>query len=173
MRIAIILFKALCFRLSCSVAAGLIVFLFCNPLWGYIPQHHVQFQPSAVFLPADNYKNSLTESQIQTRSKDFFCKRGSKNKRFQKWQNLSPEERKKVRKRYKEWQSLPREEKQIIRQRMNELNNMPPQKRRLYKQLFRQWQHLPPKERKQIQNDLDNWENLSPQQQNSIRRRFK
>jgi hypothetical protein len=170
MRIVNILFKALCFRLNYSTAAGLIVLLFCSPLWGYSPQRH---QKSVAVLLPQNYYNPLTDSQMQQWYNGYLCKRGSNNQHHRKWQDLSPQEQEKMRKKYKEWQSLPTEEKQIIRQRMNQLNRMPPQKRNLYKQLFQQWQHLPPEERKQLQNDLDNWDNLSPQQQKSIRRRFK
>ena len=167
MRTTNILFKTLCFRLKYSAAAGLLVLSFCSPLWGFSPQRHQQ--SVAVLLPED-YKNPLTDTQVQQWYNGYLCKRGSNN---QHWQDLSPQEQEKMRKKYKEWQSLPTEEKQIIRQRMNQLNRMPPQKRNLYKQLFQQWQHLPPEERKQLQNDLDNWDNLSPQQQKSIRRRFK
>ena len=156
-----ILFKIQCFRLIyLTVAAGLIILLCCSPLWGSMPDLH--HQPHAVLF-SDHYKDTLNE---------YFCKRSSRNQNFQQWQDLSPQEREKLRKKYKEWQSLPPEEQQLIRRRMNQLNRMPPQKRKLYKQLFRQWQHLPANERRQLQKDLDNWENLSPQQKKSIRRRF-
>ena len=171
MRIVRILFKALCFQMNYSaVAAGLMVLLFCGPLWGYFP--HLHRQPFAELIPA-HQQNSLRGYQVIQWDNGHLGKSGSSNQYFQQWQDLSPKEQEKMRKKYKEWQSLPTEEKQIIRQRMNQLNKMPPQKRRLYKQLFRQWQHLSPDERRQLQKDLHNWENLTPQQQKSIRRRFK
>jgi hypothetical protein len=162
MGIVNILFNIKFFRLKYSAAAaGIIVLFFCSPLWSYIPVLH---QPHSPVLFSNHYKSPLTE---------YLCKRGSRDRNFQQWQDLSPQEQEKLRKKYREWQSLPPEEQQIIRQRMNQLNRMPSQQRKLYKQLFRQWQHLPPKERKQIQEDLDNWEYLSPRQRDSIRRRFK
>jgi hypothetical protein len=162
MRIENILFKINCFRLKyLTAAAGLIVLFGCSPLWGSIRDLHQQ-PPSVLF--SDHYNGPLTE---------FLCKRSSREQNFQQWQDLSPQEKEKLRKKYREWQSLPPEEQQTIRRRMNQLNKMPSQQRKLYKQLFRQWQQLRPDERKQIQEDLDNWENLSPRQQKSIRRRFK
>ena len=162
MRIENILFKIDCFRLRYLTAAiGLIVFFSCSPLWGSIADPHPH--PFAVSA-SDHYNAALSE---------YLCKRSSSDQNFQQWQDLSPQEREKLRKKYKEWQSLPPEEQQTIRRRMNQLNRMPSQQRKLYKQLFRQWQHLPPNERRQLQKDLDNWENLSPQQKKAIRRRFK
>ena len=162
MRIVNILFKVHFFRLNYSIAAaGIIVLFFCSPLWGYIPDPD---QPPSPVLFSDHYMDPL---------KEYLCKRGSRDQKFQQWQDLSPQEQEKMRKKYREWQSLPPEEQQTIRRRMNQLNRMPSQQRKLYKQLFRQWQHLPSKERKQLQEDLDNWEYLSPRQRDSIRRRFK
>jgi hypothetical protein len=153
MRIVNILFNIRCFRLKYSTAAaGIIVLVFCSPLWGYFPGLHQQRLP--VSFP-NTCKDPIAEDHLIRLDNGGLAKRGSSNQHFQQWQDLSPDEQEELRKKYKEWQSLP------------------PQKRKLYKQLFRQWQHLPPKERKQLQEDLNNWENLSPRQRNSIRRRFK
>jgi len=162
MCIETILFNIHCFRLKfLSAAAGLIVLFYCSPLWGSLPDLHIE--PSPVLF--SDYGNGPPM--------EYFCKSGSGNQNFQQWQDLSPKEQEKLRKKYKEWLSLPPAEQQTIRRRMNQLNRMPSQQRNLYKQLFRQWQHLPPDDRRQLQKDLENWENLSPQKQTEIRRRFK
>ena len=143
-----------------ATPAGLMVLLYCAPLWGSIAELHRP--PTSV--PLSNRHTPLTE---------YFCQRGSRNGNYRQWQDLSPQEQERMKEKYREWQSLSPEERQAIRQRMNQLNKMPSQQRSLYKQLFRQWQHLPADERQKLQKDLDNWDQLSPQQQNSIRRRFK
>lgn len=146
--------------------SGLIVLFYCGSLWGYIPDFHQDSAP--VLLPKiieDPFSNMELLSKRNKEGATY-------NHQNQRWQDLSPEEKEKMRRKYQEWKSLPPEEKQIIRQRMHQLKRMPPQQRNLYQQLFQQWQHISPDERKQLQKDLDNWERLTPQQQESIRRRF-
>ena len=90
-----IMSKTHCFRLKYLPAAvGLIVLLYCSPLWGSIPDLHLQPAP---VLFSDHYKSPLME---------YFCKRGSGDQNFQQWQDLSPQEQEKMRKKYREWQSL-------------------------------------------------------------------
>ena len=152
MGILYILFNLRCFRLIYSTAAaGIIVLFFCSPLRAYFPDLHQQRPPVSL---SNTCKDPIAQDQLIQFDSGSFVKRGSSNRLFQQWQDLSPDEQEKIRKKYKEWQSLP------------------PQTRKLYKQLFRQWQHLPAKERKKLQKDLENWENLSPRQRNLIRRRF-
>ena len=140
-----------------AAAAGLLIVLFCSALsWGHVTRPHHE---SAPILVPDRIDAS-------------FAGCGFLSKRDKKWQDLSPEEKKKLRKRYKEWQSLPPEEKEKIRQRMQRLNQMSPQERKTYQQLYKKWRHLPPDERQQLQKELNNWENLSPREQEAIRRRF-
>lgn len=169
MGIANILSKIRCPQLKYAAMASALIALFCcSPLWASTSDRQ-QLPP--VLLP--NYYQSLSVGYQSIQSyHGYLAKRGSRDRNYQQWQNLSPEERDKLRKKYQEWQSLPQDEQEAIRRRLNQLNRMPSQKRKLYKQLFRQWQHLPPDERQQLQRDLDNWDYLSPQQQNSIRRRF-
>ena len=140
-----------------AAAAGLLIALFCSaPSWGHVARPHHE---SAPILVPDRIDASVAG-----------C--GFLSKRDKKWQDLSPEEKKKLRKRYKEWQSLPPDEKEKIRQRMKRLNQMSPQERTTYQQLYKKWRHLPPDERQQLQKELNNWENLSPREQEAIRRRF-
>jgi hypothetical protein len=158
-------------RLNCAAAiAGVIVLLYCGPLWGYLPdvasEVHPVLSPVHSSDPLPHYILLAKKDKKKNGS-------GSVPQQFQQWQELSPEEQEKMRQKYQEWQSLPPEKKQIFRQRMNQLDKMPQQQRQMYQQLFQQWQHLSPNERKQLQRDLDNWEQLSPQQKESIRRRFK
>jgi len=150
-------YKILRIRWVCSaVAAGLII-LFCySPSWGHGARPH---RKSVSILVPDRIDTALPGCE-------FLSKKGKK------WQDLSPEEKKRLRKKYKEWNSLPPEEKEKIRRRMKRLNNMSPRERKSYRQLHKKWQHLPPDERKQLQKELNNWENLSPQEQEAIRRRF-
>lgn len=139
-----------------AVAAGLIVLLYSCPSWGY--GSRLNHDSVTIQAPA-HIEKSLPGCE-------FLSKKGKK------WQDLSPEEKEKLRRKYKEWQSLSPEEKDKIRRRMERLNNMSPRERKVYRQLHKKWRHLPPDDRQQLQKELDNWENLSPQKQEAIRRRF-
>jgi len=139
-----------------AAAAGLVVLLYCFPSWGYgsgLDQESIPIlAPAAIDDCGAGY--------------EFLSKKGKK------WQDLSPEEKEKLRQKYKEWKSLSPKEKKKMRRRMDRLNNMSPREREVYKKLYRKWRHLPPDERQQLEKELDNWENLSPRQQEAIRRRF-
>ena len=158
MSIVAIGYKILRIRWGFAAAAAGLIVLFCyGPAWGHVarPLHE-----SAFIMVPDHTDAS-------------FAGCGFLSKRDKNWENLSPEEKKKLRKRYKEWQSLPPEEKEKIRQRMKRLNQMSPQERKTYQQLYKKWRHLPADERRQLQKELNNWENLSPREQEAIRLRFK
>ena len=139
-----------------AAAAGLMVLLYCCPSWGYgsRPDH----EPIPILAPSP-IDDSLP-------GYEFLSKKG------EKWQDLSPEKKEKLRRKYKKWQSLSPEEKEKMRRRMNRLKRMSPEERKSYRQLHKKWRHLPPDERQQLQKELDSWENLSPRQQEAIRRRF-
>jgi len=139
-----------------AVAAGLIVLIYSCPSWGY--GSRLNHESVSIQAPA-RMEKSLPGCE-------FLSKKG-KN-----WQDLSPEEKEKLRRNYKEWQSLSPKEKGEMRQRMDRLNKMSPREREVYHQLYKKWRHLPPDERQQLQKELDNWENLSPRQQEAIRSRF-
>ena len=157
MGIVTIRFKTLRIQWGFSaVAAGLIVLLYSCPSWGYGSRLN---HDSVTIQAPVHIDKSLPGCE-------FLSKKGKK------WQDLSPEEKEKLRRKYKEWQSLSPEEKDKMRRRMERLNNMSPGERKVYRQLHKKWRHLPPDERQQLQKELDNWENLSPQQQEAIRHRF-
>ena len=77
------------------------------------------------------------------------------NEKYQQWQNLSPQEQRR------------------LRRRMEQLQSLPPQDQRLLQDRYHQWQKLQPSERKRLRRQLENPDSLSPQEQESIRRQFK
>ena len=157
MRIVTIWFNTIRNRWSYSAIMAVVILLVCYcPSWGHISRLQ---QESDTILTTHSVAPTFYDCK-------FLSKKGKK------WQDMSPEEKEKLRKRYKEWQSLSPQEKEEIRQRMKRLNKMSPREREVYRQLYHKWRHLPPDERRQLQKELDHWENLSPQQQEAIRRRF-
>ena len=91
---------------------------------------------------------------------------------WKNYQNLTPEEKARIRQKQMEWESLPPERKKMLRQRMEQLKRLPPQDRDLFHQRFNQWQELSPRERRGIRKNLERWDGLSPREQEKIRRKF-
>jgi hypothetical protein len=85
------------------------------------------------------------------------------------YQDLSPEERAKLRKR---WHSLPPEKREEYRRRMERFNRLPAEERQLFRRRYQQLQKLSPGERRRLQQQLDQWDQLPPQERERIRRRF-
>lgn len=90
-----------------------------------------------------------------------------------RWEELSPGEKRRLKQRYREYRSMPPEERRVLRDRMDRLNRMPESDRRLYQRRFRQWQRLEPAERRRILDNFQRWETLSPEERERIRRRFR
>ncbi|MFO7739063.1 MAG: DUF3106 domain-containing protein [Desulfatiglandaceae bacterium] len=88
------------------------------------------------------------------------------------FENLTPEEKARIRQKQREWESLPPERKEMLRQRMEQLNRLPSQDRELFRRRFNQWQELSPQERRGIRKNLEKWDGLSPREQENIRRKF-
>jgi uncharacterized membrane protein len=65
----------------------------------------------------------------------------------ERWNNLTPEQKDRLRKRYKWWKSLSPEKKAKIRERYRQMS--PEQRRRLREKLKR-WQNLSPERKKQL-----------------------
>jgi hypothetical protein len=89
------------------------------------------------------------------------------------YQNLTPDEKARLKRKYREWRSLPHEEQRALRHRMEQWRTLPDKERQLYKQRYDQWQQLSPKEQEGLRKKLENWDNLSPSEKDYIRKKFK
>ena len=90
-----------------------------------------------------------------------------------RYDNLSPEDKARLRNRYREWESLPPEKQQDMRRRMEKWKELPQEDRELLRRRHEQWQELPPQERQRLREKLDRWNELSPEEQERIRQRFR
>lgn len=89
------------------------------------------------------------------------------------YNNLSEDDKRKLKEKYKKWNALPPSEKKKLRNRMNQWRNLPPQDQKKYRNRFKQWQQLTPEERKAYQERLNNWESLTPEEKEMLRRKFR
>lgn len=146
-------------RFFLLVAASLLPFLLATPAPGAIswgPQRPPSETTRPKWLPQGEANGFLAKKE---RHRDGY-------------EDLSPQERKRLQQQYQKWRALPPEEQQKLRRRQQELEQMPPESRRPYHKRFQQWQNIPDAERQQLRRQLDNWDQLSPQEQEAIRRRF-
>jgi hypothetical protein len=80
----------------------------------------------------------------------------------QLWEQLSPQERERIRQQYERWQDLPAAQRQELSERYRQLEALPPAERQALQRRFEAWQRLSPAERSRMQSRLKYWRGLSP-----------
>lgn len=125
----------------------------------------LSFRPVA---PAMAGKHDFKEG---VRAPILLAKEGGKKR--DRYENLPPEEKARLKKNLRQWQSLSPEEQQRMRKKMDQLNQKPPEAQKLYQKRFKQWQQLSPQEQERLKRQLNNWDNLSREEKAAIRGRFK
>jgi hypothetical protein len=115
----------------------------------------------------------LNRQRLMNRSRPQGAPPGNTQERRRRFDQLSPEEKARLRGRFQEWKSLPPAQRQDLRNRMDEWRKLPPQQQELFRQRFQQWKNLQPEEQLRYRQKLQQWESLSPQERDEIRRRFR
>jgi hypothetical protein len=92
---------------------------------------------------------------------------------WNRYENLSPEDKARLRNRYRQWESLSPEKQQDMRRRMEKWKELPQEDRELLRRRHEQWQELSPQERQGLREKLNRWNDLSPEEQERIRQRFR
>ena len=108
---------------------------------------------------------------------------------LRRWQQLSPEQKQKLRGRLEQWKSLDPERKAEIKQRFQQykqlspgskekvrrnwkkIKNLPPERRREIVEKYKEWKQLPPDEKRQIRERFHRLKELSPEQKQQLRER--
>jgi len=93
-----------------------------------------------------------------------------------RWQELSPEQRKKMKQRYRQFQQLPPEEQQKLRQRYERFRELSPEKKQRMLERHQRLQQLTPQQREQLHQEWQRIKQLPPeerrQQQQKLRRQY-
>jgi len=121
------------------------------------------------FHPETLSKDGALFMHLNNQGKEFFYLAGNHRNNYQ---NLSPEEKARLKRKFHKWQSLPNERQKMLRRRMERWNQLPPAERRLFQHRYQQWQNLSPADRKRIREKLQHWDRLSPDEQKEILRKF-
>jgi hypothetical protein len=88
-------------------------------------------------------------------------------------ENLSPEEKARLRNKYRQWESLPPAKQEDLRRRMERWKQLPPGDQELLRKRYQQWQQFSPEERQRIRDKLNRWNELPPDEQERVRRQFR
>jgi len=123
------------------------------------------------FAPAERAAAGSYHAAGNVRPSVLLSRDGGGN--LERYKNLPPDERQRLKQKLRQWQSLSPEEQKQMRRKMNQLNRMPPEGRRLYQKRFNQWQRLSPAEQERLRRQMQNWDNLSGEEKKEIRGRFK
>jgi hypothetical protein len=80
----------------------------------------------------------------------------------QRWEQLSPDERQRLRQQYERWQDLSAAERQELSKRYRQLEALPRAEQEALRRRFEAWLRLSPQERERMQGRLKYWRRLSP-----------
>ncbi len=89
----------------------------------------------------------------------------------QRWQNLSPEQKRQYRQRLNRWKQLTPEQKARIKARHDRFKNLPPEQQQRIRNNWRRYQQLDASERRAVREKYKRWQNLSEEQKQRIRER--
>jgi hypothetical protein len=89
----------------------------------------------------------------------------------ERWQNLSPEQKRQYRKRLQRWKQLTPEQKATIKNRYEHFKNLPPEKQTRVRENWRRYKRLDEGQRRVIRQKYQRWKNLSEAQKQQIRER--
>jgi hypothetical protein len=92
---------------------------------------------------------------------------------LQRWQQLPPEEKERLRERYREYQQLPPEQQQRLRQNLERFRKMDPQQQTQLLERFRRWQQFSPERRENLRRMFRQYQQLDPEQQHQLRQDLK
>lgn len=91
--------------------------------------------------------------------------------RLEQWKNLEPERKAEIKQRFQQYKQLSPELKEKVRRNWKEIQNLPPERRREMAAKYKQWKQLPPDEKRQIRERFHRLKELSPEQRQQLRER--
>ncbi|MBI3617146.1 MAG: DUF3106 domain-containing protein [Candidatus Omnitrophica bacterium] len=91
--------------------------------------------------------------------------------RLEQWKNLDPERKAEIKQRFQQYQQLSPELKEKVRRNWKKIKNLPPERRREMAAKYKQWKQLPPDEKRQIRERFHRLKELSPEQRQQLKER--
>jgi hypothetical protein len=92
--------------------------------------------------------------------------------KIQRWRNMTPEDRERIRERYRRWKELPPERKARILERRRRWRGLPEGQRHFLKQRREIYRNAGPQEKRAIEKFAREWRDLPPEQRRALRGRL-
>ena len=89
----------------------------------------------------------------------------------ERWQSLSPEQKRQYRERMQRWKRLTPEQKERIKNRYEKFKKLPPEKQAQIRKNWRRYKRLDDDQRRVVREKYKRWKNLSEAQKQQIRER--
>ncbi len=87
-----------------------------------------------------------------------------------RWQKLTPKERKELKQRYRQFQELSPAEQQKLRKRYERFQELSPEKKRRMQERHQRLQKMTPKQREELKRELQRIKKLPPEERSQQRR---
>ena len=91
---------------------------------------------------------------------------------LQRWQNMTPEQREKIRERMQRWRAMTPEERQRILQNMERFRKLTPEQRERLIQARQRWEQVPPEVRQRMHRQFERFKELPPEVRERIMQRM-
>lgn len=91
---------------------------------------------------------------------------------FEKWKNLNPEEREKLKKRYGLLKNMPVQERQALNENLKRFKNLPQEKQERLRRNWHRINNLSTEERQEFLKNHKKWQGLPPDKREILRHRY-
>jgi hypothetical protein len=89
-----------------------------------------------------------------------------------RWQKLTPGQRKELKQRYRQFQELPPAEQEKLRKRYERYQELSPEKKRRMQERHQRLQKMTPKQREELKRELQRIKQLSPEDRHQQRQKL-
>jgi hypothetical protein len=96
----------------------------------------------------------------------------NQNASLQRWQNLSPDQRKELLENYHQFNALTPAQRADLRKRWQEFQSLSPDQRKHILEAYRHFKSLPPEKQEKIRKNWKRWQSLSPEEQSKLQADF-
>lgn len=92
--------------------------------------------------------------------------------KYERWRNMTPEERERYRERYRRWKKLSPKRRERILERRRRWHALPEKQRRFLKERREIYRNAWPEEKRAIEKFTRRWRDLPPERRHAMRRRL-
>ena len=92
---------------------------------------------------------------------------------FDRWQKMSPAEKRALRERYRQRKNMPSNEQDELQKNFDNWRRLDPEEKAAARKNFRRWQNMSPEQRERLKQRWQEYRRLSPERRAEMKRRFR